>query len=37
MYITNVTDDNMTLCNCTNKDNIDTKIEIITPLITIIP
>ena len=47
MYITNVTDDydnitssnitdydNLTLCNCTNNDN---NIEIVIPLITIIP
>ena len=38
MDITNVTDsDNMTLCNCTNNDNNDTNIEIVIPLITIIP
>ena len=39
MYITNVTNDydNMTLCNCTNNDNNDTNIEIVIPLITIIP
>ena len=36
MYITNITDDydNITSSNCTNNDN---KIEIIIPLITIIP
>ena len=36
MYITNITDDydNISLCNCTNNDN---NIEIIIPLITIIP
>ena len=34
----NITDsDNMTLCNCTNIDNNDTNIEIVLPLITIIP
>ena len=45
MYITNVTDydnitplnDNSTLCNCTNNDNNENTIEIITPLFTIIP
>ena len=38
MYITNVTDfDNLSLCNCTNNDNKDKKIEIVIPLITIIP
>ena len=44
MYIANVTDygiitdsDNITLCNCTNNENIDTNMEIIIPLITIIP
>ena len=44
MNITNVTDydnitdsDNMTLCNCTNNDNNDTNIEIVIPLLTIIP
>ena len=44
MYIANVTDydmntdsDNITLCNCTNNENNDTNIEIIIPLITIIP
>ena len=44
MYIANVIDydnitdsDNMTLCNCTNNDNNDTNIEIVIPLITIIP
>ena len=44
MYIANVTDcdkitdsDNMALCTCTNDDNNDTKIEIVIPLITIIP
>ena len=43
MYIANVIDydnitdsDNMTLCTCTNNDN-DNNIEIIIPLITIIP
>ena len=42
MCITNVTDydnitdyDNSTLCNCTNSDN--NNIEIVIPLITIIP
>ena len=36
MYITNITDDydNISLCNCTNNDN---NIEIVIPLITIIP
>ena len=29
--------DNMTLCNCTNNDNNDDNIEIIIPLLTIIP
>ena len=34
----NITDsDYMTLCNCTNNDNKNTNIEIIIPLITIIP
>ena len=41
MYITNITDDyNDTLSinnNCTNNDNNDTNIEIVIPLITIIP
>ena len=39
MYIANVTDDydNMTLSNCTNNDNNDTNIEIVIPLITIVP
>ena len=44
MYITNVTDyDNITdsnntmLCSCTNDDNYDTNINIVIPLITIIP
>ena len=43
MYITNITeydnitDYDMTLCNCTNNDNNDTNIEIVIPLITIIP
>ena len=44
MYIANVTDhdnitdsDNITLCKCTNNENNDTNIEIIKPLITIIP
>ena len=44
MYIVNVTDydnitdsDNMTLCTCTNNDNKDTNIEIVIPLITIVP
>ena len=40
MYITNITDDdneNITLCNCTNNDNNDTNIEIVIPLLTIIP
>ena len=44
MNITNVIDydditdsDNMTLCNCTNNDNNNTNIEIVLPLITIIP
>ena len=44
MDILNVTDynnivdsDNMTLCNCTNNDNNDTNINIVIPLITIIP
>ena len=37
MYITNVTDyDNLTLCNCTDSDN-NENIEIVIPLITIIP
>ena len=36
MYITNITDDydNISLCNCTNNDN---HIEILSPLITILP
>ena len=35
----NITDsnNNMTLCNCTNNDNNDTNIEIVIPLVTIIP
>ena len=38
MYIVNVTDyDNMTLCNCTNNDINDTNIEIVIPLIKVIP
>ena len=38
MNIINVTDyDNMALCNCTNNDNNDTNIEIVIPLITIVP
>ena len=39
MYGTNITDDNdnITLCNCTTNDNNDTNIEIVIPLITIIP
>ena len=38
MNITNVTEyDNMTLCNCTTNDNNNTNIEIVIPLITIIP
>ena len=44
MYIANVTDydnitdsDNITLCNCTNNENNDTNIEIVIPLITIVP
>ena len=44
MNIINVTDydnitdsDNMVLCNCTNNDNNDTNIEIVIPLITILP
>ena len=44
MYITNITDyDNITdsnntmLCSCTNDDNYDTNINIVIPLITIIP
>ena len=44
MDIINVTDynniidsDNMTLCNCTNNENNDTIINIVIPLITIIP
>ena len=44
MNITNVTEydnipdsDIMTLCICTNNDNNNTNIEIIIPLITIIP
>ena len=37
MYVTNITDDNdnITLCNCTNNEN--NNIEIVIPLITIIP
>ena len=39
MNIRDVTDDsdNMTFCNCTNDDNNDTNINIVKPLITIIP
>ena len=44
MYITNVIDydnitysDDMILCNCTNNDNNDSNIEIVIPLLTIIP
>ena len=39
MFITNVTDDygKIKLCNCTNKDINDTNIDIVIPLITIIP
>ena len=39
MYVTNITDvnDNITLCNCTSNDNNDTNIEIVIPLITIVP
>ena len=44
MIITNVTEydnitdsDNITLCNCTTNDYNNTKIEIVIPLITIIP
>ena len=41
MYLTNITDDyNDTLSvniNCTNNDNNNTSIEIVIPLITIIP
>ena len=39
MYVTDITDDNnnITLCNCTNNENNDTNIEIVIPLITIIP
>ena len=44
MFIVNATDydnitysDKMTLSNCTNNDNNDTNIEIVIPLITIIP
>ena len=47
MYIANITNDyvnitssdydNLTLCKCTNNDNIDSNIEIIIPLFTIIP
>ena len=47
MYITNFTNvhdkitsnnyDQLTLCNCTSNDNIDTKIEIVISLFTIIP
>ena len=33
----NITDSDMTLCNCTNNDNNDTKIEIVIPLISKIP
>ena len=34
----NITDsDNITLCNCTNNDNNDTNIEIVIPLLAIIP
>ena len=36
MYVTYVTDyDNLTLCNCTNNENSDNNIEILTPLFTI--
>ena len=37
MFVTNITDDieNMTLCNCTDNEN--NNIEIIIPLITIVP
>ena len=39
MYVTNITDDNdnITLCNCTSNGNNDTNIEIVIPLITIVP
>ena len=38
MNIANITDyDIMTLCNCTNNENNDTNIEIVIPLLTIIP
>ena len=39
MYIANVTDDYdiMKLSNCTNNVNNDTNIEIVIPLITIVP
>ena len=39
MYVTNITDenDNITICNCTTNDNNDTNIEIVIPLIAIIP
>ena len=37
MNIINVTDSDMTLCNCTTNDKDDTNIEIVIPLITIIP
>ena len=39
MYVTNITDDNdnITICNCTTNDNNDTNIEVVIPLITIIP
>ena len=44
MNLTNVTDydkipvsDNMTLCNCTTNDYNNTNIQIVIPLITIIP
>ena len=34
----NITDsDTMILCNCTNNDNNETNIEMVIPLITIIP
>ena len=35
--VDNITDSDMTLCNCTNKDNNNTNIEIVIPLIKIIP
>ena len=38
MYITNVIDYyNLTLCNCTNNDYNDNKMELVLPLFTIIP